>query len=126
MEELFSLLKVIFEKIPPSEVLNILIFAGIFYAFYIVFSRLTKMMDDRAKVSEQHNRSLLEINKRFDTYVNEHQHLHNQVDNRLNHMNSELVEIRKDTTSVRDSQIRIEAKVDVLVEDRLRRKGEKN
>jgi len=91
-----------------------------------MFAMITGIMRDRAKMAEKRDKQSLQYKQSFDTYVSEHRHEHNQMDNRLNHMNSELVEVRKDMTAVRDSQIRVETKLDILLENRIRSKNEKN
>ena len=124
MEELFIAL---FDKLPPTELFNLAVFVGFAYLFKVVFTKFAAMMNDRAKTAEKRDKQSLQNKQAFETYVVEHRHEHNQVDNRLNHMNSELVEIRKDMTAVRDSQIRVETKLDILVENKFRNnKNEKN
>jgi len=122
--DMLDVFKTVADRLPPTELFNLLVFAGVGYGFKVIFSRLTSIMDERAKVSEERNKALININKRFDTYVEEHRHEHNQIENRLSHLQSDMAEIRRDSASVRDSQIRIEAKMDVLLENR--RKNERD
>jgi len=123
MEEL---LKALFDRLSPLELLYLIPLAGMGYALNKMFAMIAGIMSDRVKMAEKRDKQSLQYKQSFETYVSEHRHEHNQMDNRLNHMNSELVEVRKDMTAVRDSQIRVETKLDILLENRIRNKNEKN
>jgi len=112
---------VIAQALTPLQLILLVLLGGVIYALYLLFKRVADIMDERAKVSEERNKALLNINERFDTYVKEHRHEHNKLDSMIGHLQSDTTELRRESTIIRDGQIRMEAKVDVLVEKYARR-----
>jgi len=116
----------IIDALTPLQIILLMLLLAIIYALYHSFKQISIIIKERAKVNDKRNRDFYDINAKFNTYVSEHRNEHNQMNNRLAHLQNEVAEIRKDSARVRDSQISIEAKLDVLLGIGTAKRGLKN
>lgn len=116
----------IVKTLTPGELFYIVALATFGYGLYKAFKRISEIVVDRTKINDKRNRDFYNINSKFDTYVTEHRNEHNQLNNRLGHLQNEVTEMRKDTTAIRECQIRQDAKIDVILEKYIRGKNDKS